>query len=183
MRRKVLDINSLIKVVVLIVLDQGIKLMVKGYYGTEKTIIPKLLYFKPKLNDKYSWFNSMFSFGGGKAFHILLVLIMIFLVYYLFKYIYTHYNTNTGVEVLKILIFSGAICSLIDKVFWNGSLDYVYLYGLFIFDLKDIYITAFEIFAVILLIKNWQSVSKIDDKKLFKDFCKLIKKDIFYNHK
>ncbi len=43
---------------------------------------------------------------------------------------------------------AGTICSLIDKIFWGGSLDFLSIPGFFIFDLKDCYLTVGEILFV-----------------------------------
>lgn len=73
---------------------------------------------------------------------------------------------------------SGGLCSLIDKCFWNGSLDYIMIKNLFIFDLKDIYIIIFEIIVVFCVIKDWENVLKLDEKKIIKDYFKFIKEDL-----
>ena len=39
-----------------------------------------------------------------------------------------------------VFLFCGALCSLIDKVFYGGSLDFIGISNLFIADIKDIYI-------------------------------------------
>ena len=36
------------------------------------------------------------------------------------------------------MILAGVICSLIDKLFWKGSLDYILFFSKIV-DLKDIY--------------------------------------------
>lgn len=70
-------------------------------------------------------------------------------------------------------IFSGAMCSLIDKIFWNGSLDYILVNGFFTFDLKDVYINIFiGLLILSLLLKN-KVLNQIDDN-IVKDFTKYI---------
>ena len=39
-----------------------------------------------------------------------------------------------------LFILSGALCSLIDKIFYGGSLDFIGISNLFIADIKDMYI-------------------------------------------
>jgi signal peptidase II len=51
-----------------------------------------------------------------------------------------------------------------DKLFWNGSLDYLRFKGLFTFDLKDVYITDFEVILIAMIVFNYKNLSKIDDK-------------------
>lgn len=129
----------------------------------------------PVLNDNYSWINSIFQFGWSKAFHIVLVLVVVLFVYSVLKYLESKNINEKIINIIKVFFFSGAICSLIDKIFWNGSLDYILLKGFFVFDLKDCYLTISEGIIVILAIKNWKAISKINDKELVKDYIGFIK--------
>ncbi|SUY46793.1 signal peptidase [Clostridium putrefaciens] len=172
------NVNTVLWVLILILLDQGIKLIVKGYYGVYIKIIDDLIYFKPFLNDKYSWMNSMLNLGIGRNLHVVLVLITLTLAYYGFKYYYNKRGRNKIVKLVEIFLFSGGLCSLIDKCFWNGSLDYIMIKNFFIFDLKDIYITIFEVIVVFCAIKDWEDVLKLDEKKIVKDYFKFIKEDL-----
>lgn len=166
-----------LSVLILIVMDQIIKIIVKSYYGVKIPIIKNLIYFKPTLNEDYSWINAIFNFGWSRLFHIVYVLIALFIFYYAFKYIYFKVGKRIEFQVLEVFLISGALCSLIDKIFWNGSLDYIFLKGLFVFDLKDCYITIFEILAFILVIKNWTSISKISSIGLIKEYIGFIRRD------
>jgi len=69
-------------------------------------------------------------------------------------------------------IFSGAVCSLIDKLFWDGSLDYILIKGLFTFDLKDVYINIFIGLLTLSLIFNNKTIKQVSDEFVFKDFIK-----------
>ena len=61
-------------ILVLILLEQGIKLFIFHYhFDTNVPILSPLLYFSPMFNRDYSWFNSMFQLGLGKWFHIVIV--------------------------------------------------------------------------------------------------------------
>ncbi len=53
---------------------------------------------------------------------------------------------------------AGTICSLIDKLFWGGSLDFADT-KLFIFDLKDCYLTVAEIIFVVIGILHNREIS------------------------
>lgn len=59
-------------------------------------------------------------------------------------------------KVIYVLLLSGAFCSLIDKIFFGGSLDYILLFDWFIFDLKDCYISGAEVLFAFALIKNYK---------------------------
>lgn len=167
--------NVQIIILILIIIDQGIKLIVKNYYDVRVPILENRLYFMPVLNVNYSWINAIFQFGWSRLFHIALVLLVILVGYSIFKYLETKNLRQKIINILKVFFFSGAICSLIDKVFWNGSLDYILLKGFFVFDLKDCYLTIFELIAVILVIRNWKAVSKINEKELIKDYIGFIR--------
>ncbi len=70
-------------------------------------------------------------------------------------------------------IFSGAMCSLIDKIFWNGSLDYILVNGFFMFDLKDVYINIFNGLLILSLFLKNKVLKQIDDN-IAKDFTRYI---------
>ncbi|MGH4119158.1 signal peptidase II [Clostridium sp.] len=77
------------------------------------------------------------------------------------------------VNTMYAFIFSGAICSLFDKIFWNGSLDYILVNGFFTFDLKDVYINVFSGLIILLLLFKNKFLNQIDDN-IVKDFTKYI---------
>lgn len=62
---------------------------------------------------------------------------------------------------------AGAICSLLDKVLWGGSLDFLQILSFFTFDLKDCYLTIAEIIFVIIGILHSKEISA----KEYIDFC------------
>lgn len=49
-----------------------------------------------------------------------------------------------------VFVSCGAICSLIDKVFYGGSLDFIGISNLFIADIKDLYINLGILFLLLL---------------------------------
>lgn len=65
--------------------------------------------------------------------------------------------------------------SLIDKVAWGGSLDYILLKGFFIFDLKDLYISTFEVMILVGLIINYKAFGSVNEKLIYKEFKAYIK--------
>jgi signal peptidase II len=165
-------------VLLLTAADQIIKIIVKNYYGVTTPIIEKILYFMPKLNNKYSWINYLFDLGLGKAAHIVIAGVLLFIAYFGFEYYYMKKGQNNIMCLLEAFLVSGAVCSLIDKIFWNGSLDYIFLKGFFVFDLKDCYITIFEITAFIMIAKNWKSISKISGKELLMSYFGFVKRSL-----
>lgn len=133
-----------INILLLIILEQCIKIVINDNFLNRKVpIIPHYLYFQPMFNRDYSWFNSMLQLNVGKWIHIVLVASMLTLIYLFYRYLNKQLLTSKIINGMFVFIFSGATCSLIDKVLWNGSLDYIYVKGFFTFDLKDIYILMF----------------------------------------
>lgn len=179
MDKLIKNINRItqIMILVLVILEQAIKIIVKNYYGVKIPIIENIVYFMPILNDNYSYINSLFNLGWNKAFHIVLVVVVLFFSYYAFKYFENKNIKNSMINILKVFLFSGVICSLLDKIFWNGSLDYILLKEFFVFDLKDCYLTIFQVLVIMLGIKNWKKISRANDIEFLKDYIGFIKND------
>ncbi|MCB2362173.1 signal peptidase II [Clostridium estertheticum] len=156
-------------------IEQFIKIIINNKFLNNKfAIFPPLLYFKPMFNRRYSWINSMLQLGNGKWIHIIFVTVMLILMCLFYHYLTMELGNNKIINVMFAFLFSGAICSLIDKIFWNGSLDYILLNGLFTFDLKDVYINIFSGLLILLLLSKNKTIKQIDDKNLFKGFIKYI---------
>jgi signal peptidase II len=83
-------------------------------------------------------------------------------------------GSNKFIDIMFAFIFSGAMCSLIDKVFWNGSLDYIFLSGFFTFDLKDVYINVFIGLLILMIITKNETLKKFDDTNILKDFLRFM---------
>lgn len=148
MKKRKFFLGSIIS---LVILDQLIKVLIKrSYMGNEQELISNFIYFKPHLNIHYSWINSLLDLGIGFLSHIIAVVTVLIILIFTFDYIKSKNSDHKDVRLIFIFFFAGAICSLIDKLFWGGSLDYVYLKNLFIFDLKDCYVTFGGILSVVL---------------------------------
>lgn len=59
--------------------------------------------------------------------------------------------TDKYYEITFILVISGALCSLLDKIVYGGSIDFILFFG-HIYDLKDIYLFLGIITALIYLV-------------------------------
>lgn len=160
----------------LVLIDQVIKIYIfLNYMGKEEDIIKGFLSFYPKFNRDYSWINSLFQFGIGQVPHIILVSLILIGLLLFFDFLKTKKNIDKVIWYAFIFIISGAICSLIDKIVWNGSLDYIYLKGFFIFDLKDLYSNVFIILIILSLIVNYKEFRDINEIKILKEFFVFIK--------
>ncbi|MGL4453494.1 MAG: signal peptidase II [Sarcina sp.] len=166
----------------LMLLDQGLKIIINNFFFEAKfDIIPEFLSFHPIINTKGSWLNVRFGTGIGFPMLILLNIIALFIFIEFYRY-YTLKNKNFWSDLCFITIISGCLCSLIDKVFYGGSLDFIGISNLFIADLKDIYINI-AIFAFILAayfsgFLTSEDTTLKDDLNATKKFIKFILKDL-----
>ncbi len=156
---------------ILITIEQVIKIVIyNNYFDKRFPILSSLLYFEPKFNRQYSWLNSMLQLGVGKWIHIAIVVMVIILFYLFYQYLNKKLLTNKTIDIIYVFGFSGALCSLIDKVFWDGSLDYILIKGFFTFDLKDLYLSVTIVMLIILSLLETKSLKIIDDNNIVKDF-------------
>jgi signal peptidase II len=130
--------------------------------------------FEPMINSKYSWINSMLDLGIGKTMHVILGILALMVILLVYSFIGKMYSKTKLTDFLFMCLISAAICSLIDKLFWGGSLDYIQFKGLFTFDLKDVYVTTFEVLLISMLVFNYKKIWSIEEKQIFNDFKKYI---------
>lgn len=95
-----------------------------------------------------------------------IIVILIFISGYA---LYKTKKEKASFSVNAIMSFglAGSICSLLDKTLWGGSLDFFEISNLFIFDLKDCYLTVAEITFVIIGIWHSREISV----KEYMSFC------------
>lgn len=164
-----------VNIFLLITIEQLIKIVINHDFLNKRfPIVPPLLYFQPMFNRDYSWFNSMLQLNVSRWFHIVLVSIMLILIYLFYKYLNKQFGSNKSIDAMFIFLFSGAMCSLIDKFFWNGSLDYILVKGFFTFDLKDVYIDIFIGLMILSFILKNKILKQIEDKNLVRSFTNYI---------
>ncbi len=144
---------------ILILIEQGIKLIINAkYLEASIPIIKNYIYFDPLFNRDYSWINSLFQLGVSKFIHIFLVAFIIIGIIVVYQFIvYKNYNTKLLSTTLSFVL-AGGICSFIDKIFWDGSLDYIYIVNYFTFDLKDVYINVFIFLMIMMFIIDHQGI-------------------------
>ncbi len=163
----------------LVLIEQTIKLIINNkYLNITAPILPPFLYFQPMFNRDYSWVNSLLQLGVSKWIHIIVVSLMIIIIYLFYKYLHFKMLINKMINVIFIFVLSGATCSLIDKIFWDGSLDYIMLRGFFTFDLKDLYVNVSVALLVFLFITNNKVMEKFDNKDFVKDFAKYVTRNV-----
>lgn len=172
----------IIGVVALVFIDQTIKIIISnGYMNTYFVIWKDILTFEPIQNIDQSWLGSLGVPGyDNRIFIIILRIITLGLSIRIYSYFINILDIKIKLmNITFTFFFAGAICSLIDSIFWNGSIDYITLFDWFTFDLKDCYVN----FIFVLLIVNYKLVMNIsisDIKKLGK-YCLMIKNNINNN--
>jgi signal peptidase II len=189
--REVAGVKKYIIMALLILSDQLIKITIKlNFMDYDKILIWEFVRFKPVKNVDLSWINSSLKLGFGFLPHILINVIGIIFIYYLYKFYLSKSRETIWNSSVYALIMAGAFCSLIDKTFWGGSLDYIKYTGFlggYTFDLKDVYISTVEVIIVVILIislfggrKYFESLNSFKFRELaafaVNDFKKFIKK-------
>lgn len=169
-------------------LDQGLKLVIKFFFFTGKfNIIPNLLWFNPIINTKGSWLNVRFNINVNFTFLILINILALLLFTEIYRYYNSKNNKNIFTDLSYLFIMVGSLCSLIDKIFYGGSLDFIAVGNLFIADFKDIYINlAIFMFMIVIYNYDYINVENKENKNDFenlKHFFKFISKDFKSNIK
>ncbi|QAA30221.1 signal peptidase II [Clostridium manihotivorum] len=180
------NITILITFFFTFLLDQGVKLIIKTlYFDKSFFLIDNFLSFNPIINSSGSWLNA--RFGAGINFSVLIIINAIVLFFILEGYRYYLHKgyKDFWADMSFTFILSGCLCSLIDKIFYGGSLDFIGISSLFIADLKDIYINLSIFFLALCIYNNgfWKNSEETtfkQDIEGVKRFLSFIKKDIFF---
>lgn len=169
-----------------LILDQGLKLLIKLlWFNSDFPVINKMLYFRPIINTDGSWLNA--RFGTSISFPILITLNIIAIL--IFIEVYRYYlhkgKKDFWADMCFVFVTCGAICSLIDKVFYGGSLDFIGISDLFIADTKDLYINLGVLFFALTMFNNGylssgEDTSYKEDLKSLKKFLLFVKTDILH---
>ena len=168
-----------------LLIDQGIKILIKLlWFNNDIPIIQGMLYFRPIINTDGSWLNA--RFGTSVSFPILITLniLAIFIFVEVYRYYLHNGNKDFWSDMCFIFVSCGALCSLIDKVFYGGSLDFIGISNLFIADIKDLYINLGILFFALTMFNNGylssneEDTSVKDDILALKKFLLFIKNDI-----
>ena len=172
---------------ILMILDQGIKFIIhKWFFNDYFNIIGNFLTFQPIINTDGSWLNVRFGTGLDFGFLIILNLIALIIFFECYRYYIHNGHKDFNADMCIVFIMAGALCSLIDKVFYGGSLDFIGISNLFIADFKDIYINLAILFFILCIYFNdfWKddSTSTLkDDLASVKRFFIFAKNDLLVN--
>lgn len=164
---------------VLVLIDQITKIVVNSFFK-EKSF--RFLYgklgFEVYLNKYYmSIFNSNLGLNLSTLILTFINLITLIFLVSFYLYIIKSNSLNKVLRLSLILIISANICSIIDKVFWGGSLDFIVFFG-YIIDIKDILLYLGVLSFGIIYIYKYE-IRKIDMKDVedlkFENYFKYIK--------
>jgi Lipoprotein signal peptidase len=165
-------------VVLLILLDQGIKLYISGNFtvGQSIPLLPPVLYFFPIFNTNYTWVSSMMDISLSKWIYIAIVAFLLVIILLFYRYLQNRLSQNNTVNVLFAFLFSGALCSLLDKLFWNGSLDFIQLNHFFTFDTKDVYVSVFIGLVLLFIVQSNKVLKEIGSSSVLRGFVETLSK-------
>lgn len=170
----------IILIFILIVIDQYIKIYINNnIMNINFYFINNIIGFNPHINKFYSWIGSLLHLKVNILPYIIINTILLFLIIMFYNFLGQKNKLDKIVNTSYIFLISGTVCSLIDKIFWGGSLDYINLEGFFIFDLKDVYITIFEIIVIFCFIFNYKGFRKLDEKLLCYELKAFVKSRYF----
>lgn len=158
--------KKIVYLLILVIIDQGLKgIIYLMYMGKRVTFLNNRIGFTPYLNrSQLSIFNHEFNMGLGVFTLIIVNVFCIFLLAFIYKFIKKREYTNVFYEITFILIASGAFCSLLDKIVYEGSIDFMLFFG-HIYDLKDIYL-FFGIIIVIVYLVTYIKHEKVNKYKM-----------------
>ncbi len=169
-----------ILIALLVAADQCVKLYINANFtGAFLPIAPPVLFFKPIFNTNYSWFASMLDLSASKWLHAAIVGFLLVIITLFYRYLNLRMGSRTAVNSLFAFLFSGALCSFLDKVLWNGSLDFIMLSSLFTFDAKDVYISVFIGLVLLFLVQKNKTLAEMGERRLPQQFMK----ELFSKHK
>lgn len=165
----------------LLTIDQGIKIFIYFNLLNDKIIlINNTLSITPVFNKNLSYFNSKFGFTGNRIGHTIFLFALLVIVILLYGYIKEIKRMNKLASLTFIFGISGLICSLIDTIFWNGSLDFIRIHGAFTFDTKDLYITIVEIFISVMIMFNFRAFFESSWIDRLKDFYSYLSRSLTF---
>lgn len=153
--------NYLLHIGGLIALDQSIKIIIYHFFFDIYTdILGNSVRFRPIINTNLSWGGNYIPILNNMA----LLIFVNFLVVALFLSGYAFYRSkkpesSAYVDSIYITGLAGSICSLIDKIIWGGSLDYIQIVGFFTFDMKDCYLVIAQCLFVFIGLKHHKDIS------------------------
>lgn len=148
-------IISLASALAVIGVDQLTKFLIYG--NATRSIIGEFLWFKSTLNTGVAF--SMFE-GNSWLFITISAIASVILIYLIFS---KKFLAKNSYKVCLGLILGGTVGNLIDRIFFNGVRDFIYLkfINFAIFNIADAFIVvAVVFFCVFILIDTFKKEKK-----------------------
>jgi signal peptidase II len=102
--------------------------------------VSKHYLFDQALLNHYSLFQSALNTGISFSLNISYFIVIPLTIISL--WIFYHYNKKRHIsDLATMLLVSGTLWNLIDRVLYNGVRDFIVMFDWFIYNLADIYIT------------------------------------------
>jgi signal peptidase II len=118
---------------VLVFLDQISKILARNFFDPPIRVLSDFFQLKTVFNEGIA-----FSLPFPQVFLILLtIVVLIFLLFYLIRK-----TPSQNEQVVVILIFSGAMGNLIDRLIFQSVTDFFSFWSFPIFNFADIFITS-----------------------------------------
>jgi lipoprotein signal peptidase len=133
-------LHIILTIIILIIIDQVIQFLVVRYYESIKiSIVPGWLEIIPKSMRE----NNESYLSSGQipvSVHLLLYVPISGVFYFLYRFFYFCEQNRALLTSYAIITGAGVVCSLLDGILYTFGYDYIEIYPLIIFDIKDIYI-------------------------------------------
>ncbi|WP_156286486.1 signal peptidase II [Oceanivirga salmonicida] len=132
--------KSILIILILVLIDQLTKIFINTFFNhVSFRLLNNKLGFKVYLNKYYmSMFNHEFNLGLSIVTLTFINLVLLYFLVTFYLYVLKANALNSKIRICMIVVIAANICSIIDKIFWGGSLDFIVFFG-YIIDIKDIY--------------------------------------------
>jgi hypothetical protein len=169
--------NIITWILILIIIDQAIKILIYTLFGEINfEIIPSLVEFKPKFNVNHSWVNVLlnknFGINVGLLPHIIMYIMIGILIPVYFSYFRNNIPTNKKlIDTATIFLMAAILCALIGNTIWQkGTLDFIYFKPFStVSDLKDTYSDIGIIIFLIYVFKNRVQLNRLKIRDVYLD--------------
>jgi signal peptidase II len=196
-------ILAIVLIVILVFIDQFIKILIANYLldnqicrecvcvEADIILIANVLRLRPVLNTGFMGplvnFAALFgidisNYSVAAIYKTVAVLLSIGIILIFLRHlIFISKKRKGSIYFLFVIYTAGSFCSLIDTIFWGGSLDYIlFRFFPYIFDLKDVYLTCSPLFFLpwyISYCRDYYKLTKEERKQEHKEtgFIKWIK--------
>jgi lipoprotein signal peptidase len=156
--------------IVLIIIDQAIQFLIKIYYDSINiSLVEGWIEIIPKSVVHY---NGTYLSNAQKPIpvHLLICFLGIVIGYFLIRFLCFFIKNRNLLKISASLYAAGLFCSISNAIFYKYGYDYIELYPLCIFDIKDIYILVGFSTLLLFLIQNKNYLKKTTLKNVKKYF-------------